>query len=94
MDLSKNNHEIEEARGAEQELNINNDGVDNEKEAEKKTLTRGVRELGRTLKNILFPREEMVSRRGMEWSALSVYTHVTSVCKNDCGFSQKNLWRP
>lgn len=56
-----------EVSGTEQNLNTNIVGVDNDKEAEKKTLTRGVRELEKALGKVLFTREEMVSRGEMEW---------------------------
>lgn len=38
-------------------------GGNNDKEAEKETLARSLRELERTLENVLFLREEMVSRQ-------------------------------
>lgn len=36
-----------------------------------------LRELGRTSENVLFLREEVASRRGKEWSALSICGRVT-----------------
>lgn len=44
-------------------MNASNERGDNDKEAEKETLARSLRALERTLENVLFLREEMVSRQ-------------------------------
>lgn len=44
-------------------MNASNERGDNDKDAEKETLARSLRELERTLENVLVLREEMISRQ-------------------------------